>query len=137
MSRLRERLILQALAALSEIADECGHKPARKSITLRFLLAYTYVASGEDRSARWLWNDFWRQATGPEPSQPHDRMMAVYIRSTGARSALNGICRAVGFEPTVDLLKMLRDQSNTSRGRTANIRERHAANDEPPDGDAA
>ena len=55
----REQLILRALAALSEIADECGERPVPKSLSLRFLLAYNFVAAGADPKLKWIWTSFW------------------------------------------------------------------------------
>lgn len=106
MSLLHEKLVRKALAALSEIADQCGAEPAPKSLSLRFLLMYTFAASGADPKNKWLWDDFWQQATRPKTSDGMDS----YIRGTGARSALNGICRETGYEPDVDFLKYLRRQ---------------------------
>jgi hypothetical protein len=106
MSLLREQLLRKALAALSEIADQCGEEPARKSLSLRFLLMYTFAASGADPSKKWLWDDFWKQATEPRNDRPQD----AYIRGTGARSALNGICSETGYAPDVQFLKHLRRQ---------------------------
>ena len=106
MSLLREQLLRKALAALSEIADQCGDEPARKSLSLRFLLMYTFAASGADASKKWLWDDFWKQATEPCKDRPQD----AYIRGTGARSALNAICSETGYAPDVQFLKQLRRQ---------------------------
>lgn len=103
MSLLREQLVRKALAALSEIADECGETPARKTLSLRFLLMYTFAASGADPKLKWIWDSFWTEATTPKS----DRAMDAYIRGTGARSALAGICREVGYPPDVDLLHHL------------------------------
>ena len=67
MSLLREQLIRKALAALSEIADECGDEPARKSLSLRFLPMYPFAASGADPKNKWLWDHFWQRRPGPGP----------------------------------------------------------------------
>ncbi len=112
MSLLREQLIRKALAALSEIADQCGEAPARKSLSLRFLLMYTFAASGADPTKKWLWDDFWTHATQPRAHEPQD----AYIRSTGARSALNGICSATGYQPDVQFLNYLRRQREDEEG---------------------
>jgi hypothetical protein len=106
MSLRHEQLVRKALAALSEIADACGHEPARKSLSLRFLLMYTFAASGADPKDKWLWDEFWTQATRPRSDKPQD----AYIRGTGARSALHGICSATGYTPDVQFLKHLRQQ---------------------------
>ena len=106
MSLRHEQLVRKALAALSEIADACGHEPARKSLSLRFLLMYTFAASGADPKNKWLWDDFWQHATRPKTTNGMDST----IRGTGARSALNGICSATGYTPDVQFLKHLRQQ---------------------------
>lgn len=95
MTLLREQLVRKALAALSEIADECGDQPARKSLSLRFLLMYTFAESGADPKLKWIWDSFWTEATTPQS----DRAQDAYIRGTNARSALAGICREVGYPP--------------------------------------
>jgi hypothetical protein len=91
MSLLREQLVRKALAALSEIADACGDEPARKSLSLRFLLMYTFAASGADPKDKWLWDSFWQEATRPDRTDGRD---SATIRGTGARSALNGVYSA-------------------------------------------
>ena len=104
MSLLHEQLIRKALAALSEIADECGDRPARRSLSLRFLLMYTFAASGADPKSKWIWDSFWVEATTPATERAQD----AYLRSSGARSALNGICREVGYPADVEFLQHLR-----------------------------
>lgn len=132
----REQLILKALAALSEIADECGKQPARKTLSLRFLLAYTYVASGSDPGKKWIWTDFWKHATSPRAEVEHQQMLDDYVRGTGARSALNGICREVGYPPDMQFLEML--ASLRSKGRRPESEGLPApANDGPADDHAA
>ena len=110
MSAFLDQLLLKALAALSEIADECGASPARKSLSLRFLLAWTWVAAGADPDAKWIWTAFWERATGARANREHERMMDDYLRATGARTALNAICRALGYSPDPDFLQALRSQ---------------------------
>jgi len=103
MSLLREQLVRKALAALSEIADECGRCPAPKSLTLRFLLMYTFAAGGGDPKNKWHWDGFWEAATRPKTIAPQD----AYIRVRDARSALDAICRETGYQPDVDFLRHL------------------------------
>lgn len=104
MSSAREQLIRKALAALSEVADACGERPAAKNLMLRFVLAYTFVEAGADPKMKWIWDDFWQHATAsPNSERTHD----AYMRATGARTALNGICREVGYEPCVTFLAYL------------------------------
>jgi hypothetical protein len=134
MSMFREQLILRALAALCEIADECGDTPAPKSLSLRFILAYTFVAAGSDPKLKWIWNNFWENATAqPNAMKPLDD----YLRGTGARTALTGICREIGYSPDPDLFEMLRDQRRSPKPRHAEEPSRPHANDEPSDDNAA
>ena len=133
MSLFREQLILRALAALSEIADECGETPARRSLMLRFLLAYTFVAAGADPKLKWIWTSFWEHAT--RSRNPVDGL-DTYLRGTGARSALNGICREIGYPPEVDFLQMLRHHRMVGKKECAPPSLDHA-NDEPRDDDVA
>ena len=109
----REQLIQRALAALCEIADECGPKPAPKSLSLRFLLAYTFVAAGADPKLKWIWDSFWAHSTAAaDPKRPLD----AYIRGTGARGAFTGICREIGYPADMDFLRGLRAQTARPRG---------------------
>lgn len=130
----REQLLLGALAALFEIADECGTSPASKNLSLRFILAYTFVAAGADPKLKWIWNSFWEHATAPhDPMRPMDN----YLRSTGAHSALSGICREVGYPPDNAFLQMLRDHRKVRWPPREDPEPSRAANDEPGDDNAA
>lgn len=130
----REQLLLRALAALYEIADECGKQPAPKNLSLRFILAYTFVAAGADPKLKWIWNSFWESATTRDPTRPMD----AYVRGTGARSALSGICREVGYPPDHEFLQMLRGHAIVrAPGKAAPASSIVHANDEPSDDDAA
>lgn len=130
----REQLLLRALAALCEIADECGKQPTPKNLGLRFILAYTFVAAGADPKLKWIWNSFWENATTPrDPMRPMDD----YLRGTGARSALNGICREIGYPPDQEFLQMLRAPRQVRQAAKEAPRPPVHANDEPSDGDAA
>ena len=103
----RDQLILKALAALNEIADECGTRPARRSILLRFTLAWLFVESGADPADKWLFTHFWNNATGPAATGHGVEWLDSYCRARDATSALNGICRAVGVEPSVSLFQAM------------------------------
>jgi hypothetical protein len=129
MSMFREPLLLRALAALCEIADHCGAEPAQKKLSLRFILAYTFVAAGADPGRKWIWNSFWEHATARcDPMRPMDD----YLRGTGVRSAFSGICREVGYPPDGELLEMLRTHRRV-RGSTGGqpAEPPLPANDEP------
>ena len=128
----REQLVLRALAALCEIADECGTSPVPKNLSLRFLLAYTFVAAGADPKLKLIWNSFWEHAT-TRTAQPMDD----YIRGTGARSALTGICREIGYPVDNEFLKMLRDHRKVRETGRPEPKLPAYANDEPHDDNAA
>jgi hypothetical protein len=126
MSMFREQLILRALAALCEIADECGAKPAAKSLSLRFILAYTFVAAGADPKCKWIWDSFWEHSTLPaDPERPLDD----YIRGTGTRGAFNGICREIGYPADNDFLRSLRAHAARRKRAKAAAKEIVPAND--------
>lgn len=130
----REQLILKALAALCEIADECGERPAAKSLGLRFILAYTFVAAGADPKLKWIWDAYWKDSTAPvDPARPMDD----YLRGTGARSAFNGICREIGYPPDPDFLARLRRQRRPGSSPGIAAPPPAYANDEPRDDGAA
>ena len=130
----REQLLLRALAALCEVADDCGKAPAARNLSLRFILAYTFVAAGADPKLKWIWNDFWAHATAPhDPLRPMDD----YLRGTGARSALNGICREAGYPPDQEFLQMLRAHRKARGGGREPPSLPAHANDEPGDDHAA
>jgi hypothetical protein len=134
MSMFREQLLLRALAALCEIADDCGQRPAAKNLSLRFVLAYTFVAAGGDPKLKWIWNSFWENATAPPNAQ---RPMDDYLRGSAARTAFIGICREVGYPPDNELLRMLRAHRAVHRSGEVPLEPRHHANDEPNDDDVA
>jgi hypothetical protein len=116
MSILREQLTMRALAALYEIADTCGSKPAERSLSLRFILAYTFVAAGADPKVRWLWDSFWANATSPlDPTRSLDE----YLRGTGATTALTGICREMGYPTSVSFFEQLRNHGRTRQSPQA------------------
>jgi hypothetical protein len=116
MSILHEQLAMRALAALYEIADTCGSKPAERNLSLRFILAYTFVAAGADPKLKWLWDSFWADATSPlDPTRSLDE----YLRATGARSALTGICREMGYPTSVGFFEQLRNHGRTRRSPRA------------------
>lgn len=104
----RDELRYLALMALDEIADECGEEPAPRSLWLRFLLAWLWIEAGADPAKKWIFTSFWDAATSPKTTDPHRGMLDRYIRSTGAQSAINGICRELGWERTVSFLQEMR-----------------------------
>jgi hypothetical protein len=56
----KEHLTFKALVALDEAAESAG--PVPRSFALRFALAYLYATTTGER---WLFDDFWKQATVP------------------------------------------------------------------------
>jgi hypothetical protein len=78
MSELRQR----ALAAVDETTDEANDGPVRRTLALRFTLAFLANFAGE----RWPFDNFW-QAIGSK----NDR-----ARWQNANAARNAIRRAVG-----------------------------------------
>lgn len=131
----REQLVLRALCALCEIADECGTNPAPRSLSLRFILAYTFVAAGAEPKSKWIWDSFWAHATAAADSK---RPLDAYIRGTGARGAFVGICREIGFPADHEFLQALRAQAR--RRAPAGVERKassRAANDEARDDDSA
>ena len=65
--------------------------------------------------------------------------MDDYLRGTGARSALSGICREAGYPPDHEFMQMLRAHAKVrGPGKEAAVPSPPAhANDEPGDDDAA
>jgi hypothetical protein len=64
--------------------------------------------------------------------------MGDYLRGTGARSALSGICREIGYPPDHELMQMLRARAKVRQAPKA-LRPAPPVhgNDEPHDDDAA
>jgi hypothetical protein len=84
MTDLRQR----ALAAVDEAADQSCEGRVRRTLTLRFTLAFLANFAGE----RWPFDNFW-QAIGSK----NDR-----ARWQNANAARNAIRRAVGFDQRGD-----------------------------------
>jgi len=129
----REQLLLRALAALSEVANECPAKPAPADLGLRFILAYTFVAAGSDPKRKWIWNSFWESATAPrDPMKPMDD----YLRHQRPNRLERHLPR--GRLPAGQ--RALHRAARPPQGAPARARRRQLpdpANDEPGDGDAA
>lgn len=65
------------------------------------------------------------------------RAMDDYLRGTGARSALSGICREIGYPTDHEFMQMLRAHGKVGTcGKAAPEPPVHV-NDEPSDDDAA
>jgi hypothetical protein len=84
MTDLRQR----ALAAVDEAADQSNEGPVRRTLALRFTLAFLANFAGE----RWPFDNFW-QAIGSK----NDR-----ARWQNANAARNAIRRAVGVDQRGD-----------------------------------
>jgi hypothetical protein len=95
----REHLTFKALVVLDEAAE--SRKTVPRSFALRFALAYLYATTAGER---WLFDDFWRVATGPTG----DHYLSRLSRQQTLTACLNGICRAAGTERTPELIQKLR-----------------------------
>jgi len=95
---------------LDEIAERCPDAPVEKSLWLRFLLAWLFHESGADPDKKWLFTTFWIAATSAKAVAEHEQFLDSYERSTAAQSALNGICRLLGWERSVTFLQKMRAQ---------------------------
>jgi hypothetical protein len=76
---------------------------------------------------------------GVLPPRDPIRPMDDYLRGTAARSALNGICREIGYPPDHELMQMLRAHGKV-RQSARSVAEPPPpvhANDEPSDDDVA
>ena len=101
----RDQLRYMAVMALDEISETCGKSPAAKSLMLRVILAYLFVETGARPELKRLFTDFWDYSTAAaDPLRGQD----AYIRSTGATSALNGICRELGWERTPSFMREMK-----------------------------
>jgi len=80
-----EQLRDKALLALEEIVQECRYRRPRRSLALRFALAYLWALSGADRRP---FEQFWR-VLGDEKSP---------WSFSAANGALLGIYRTLGLE---------------------------------------
>jgi hypothetical protein len=110
----RAALTELALLALDDAAEAALAEPVPRSIELRFLLAFLFHASGADPAKRWLYDQFWREATTRRPVtvcfskgllSGDSEVTATIARRTSLQAALNGICREAGCErlPEVEL----------------------------------
>ena len=78
MHELRER----AIAALAEAVEQTHQSPVKRTLALRFALAFLANFANE----RWPFDNFWRAIAGKPDNG----------RWQGANAALNAIKRAVG-----------------------------------------
>lgn len=95
----KEHLTFKALMALDEAAESTG--PVPRNFALRFALACLYATTAGDR---WLFDDFWKQATSPAGAD----YVSALARRQSLTACLNGICRAAGMERTPELMQRLR-----------------------------
>jgi hypothetical protein len=84
MTDLRQR----ALAAVDEAAEQSNEGPVRRTLALRFTLAFLANFAGE----RWPFDNFW-QAIGSKNNR---------ARWQNANAARNAIRRAVGVDKWAD-----------------------------------
>lgn len=87
----RDLMIFKALCALSEYADASYEAPLKPTFGLRFALAFLYSqSSGDPRT----FTDFWSAVQNAQEDAYHPTA-GQYLRSTNARTALNGIMNAI------------------------------------------
>lgn len=113
-----------SLAVLDEAIDHASRGPAIKSLGLRAALAAVWWLG--DQKDRECFDAFWRIVTGKDDLPNAPETTRNYVRASGGRRELHGICRSLGFEYSnsisTDLLLM--------RGKLPGHREkvaRHAA----------
>jgi len=95
-----DQLVYMALMVLDEIADANTEAPAHRSVVLRFTLAWLFHQCGGDPSKKWLFDSFWKEATRMGASCTDD-----VARRTSIQAAMNGICRACGWERDVAFMQ--------------------------------
>lgn len=114
MRRLtRDHIRYMAVMALDEIAETCGKAPAPKSLWLRVILGFLWLESGARPEKRWIFDDFWRSVTKPRTPVEHEQLIEDYVRGLGARSALDGICRELGWHRTATFEEEMRARRKT------------------------
>jgi hypothetical protein len=102
----RDHLRYMALMALEEIADGCRTGPCKKSLWLRFLLAWLFHESGANPSIKWVFTSFWMAAT--ERHEEGREFVDNYCRVTSLQSSLNAITQALGWERTAGFMQEMR-----------------------------
>lgn len=84
-----------ALEALEQVCAESRNGAAPKTRTLAFALAYLWSVSGSDE--RWLYDGFWKAATGESEKFPN------WSRFSEVTGFLTGIYRSLGLTRTADI----------------------------------
>jgi hypothetical protein len=102
----KEQLAFKALVVLDEAIHQSYDRPTRPNVGVRLALSYLYAVS--DRDDRKLYDDFWRRVRDPQ-HRATSVEMGRYMRSSSARSALEGIARGVGITLTPELDQKLRE----------------------------
>lgn len=87
----RDLMIFKGLCALSEYADASQVAPLKPTFGLRFALAFLYSQSNGDVQC---FTDFWNTVQDAQEGAFHPSQ-GWYLRSTYARTALNGIMNAI------------------------------------------
>ncbi|PAL20183.1 hypothetical protein [Sphingopyxis sp. GW247-27LB] len=105
MATLPDRILWLALVTLAELVERVNAAPARPHPAARLALAVCYAHSKGDREP---FDHFWRMMQDPHASQSSEET-ARYCRTTYLMTALRGVLRAVGIEPTVQVEIALRD----------------------------
>ncbi|WCT73908.1 hypothetical protein PQ455_01355 [Sphingomonas naphthae] len=101
---VREHLIFKALLVVDEVRENCHATPVAPTLGLRLALAFLYSQS---EGPRRHFDDFWQGVK--DPGRDEQEWARNYIRSTAANGCLLGIIRGFNFNPSVDLLHILKD----------------------------
>lgn len=116
MSVTRQQLILLALCALDEIAEQARHRRIAPSFALRFVLAFLWSRS--DRRDRSDYDAIWRNLVAYTVKANQAAPTAGdAVRYGSARAQFTGIARSLGLEE-----ERLRERINRARGRPADYR---------------
>lgn len=102
----RDQLVFKALCALEEAREQSRQGRVPPTFALRFALAYLYSVGDRRREFfdREPYDDFWQAATMEDEA---GGSAAAFGRSQVMTSAFNGIARAAGVEPDVQLLERI------------------------------
>lgn len=94
-----DELVFRALVALVDAAERCGDAPLEPTGALRFALLIAWAAGTGHREP---FDEFWRAVRDPVSHAHHPSAARTY-RQNYARRALEGIKRALGVPPLVEV----------------------------------
>lgn len=98
----RQDLIIKALRALDEVAEQAHEAPVEPSYGLSFILAFLYSLSDGRRDP---YDDLWREMQERHDTAP--KGMDQYMRSTRVRTNIKGIMRGLGCPGTVEFSQLV------------------------------